>query len=197
MGLKRKEQEAAKIKELQRKRRIQYIAASSVAAVAVIGIIAAVYLNSPRELHSNISPDSSGNVAVAASSLGSGLNYFNYGGSQDLVIWKNSSGGYRSAFDVCEECFDTGRAHYTLQNDTLTCESCGTTMALENSGIASWGGCQPVSIPVEYRQDTDSDIVIPSGVLSYASAVFSSWENGDYSNTLENYATQPQETPNE
>ena len=69
----------------------------------------------------------------------------------------------------------------------LTCSICGNQLSVSSVADASWGGCQPIAIPAEYRDDTETELVFSGDLLKYSEDMFDTWENGDFSTTLETY----------
>ena len=134
----------------------------------------------------SISPNANGDLHVPKNRLQNNLTYVDYGGTEELIFW-NDGNAVRTAFDTCEECYSGGDIHFTLNNSTLTCSLCRTTLPVSTLGTAQWGGCQPVSIIPEIRSDTGAEIVIPAEVLAYARRMFSRWDASDFSISLETY----------
>ena len=69
----------------------------------------------------------------------------------------------------------------------MTCGACGNTYPVSDLGINSWGGCQPVSIPPEYRSDNENEIVFSNRLLTFAEEMFSEWDNLEFDLSMENY----------
>lgn len=175
---------AAIDEQKKQKKRNMIIAAAS--AIAVIAVIAVVYSLSARNRFSpGINAD--GNVVIPMSEVHNDFHQFDFGGSVELLVWREQEGVYHTAFNTCEECYASGQASYRYQNGTLTCGFCGNVMNVSGMGNDAWGGCQPVAIPDQYRQDSDTEIVIPGAVLQYADNMFARWDEGDFSITLETY----------
>lgn len=169
------------VKRKQRRRNL--IIGGAIAACALI--IALVIILQPRPLAFTRSANA--DVVIKAADVKSGLNYVDYGGSEELILWRDGNGGIRTALDTCEECFGGGDVHYTLSGSNIVCSACQTTQDVTILGSAAWGGCQPVAIPVAYRADTDADIVIPAEVLAFAEDVFTHWGEADYTVSMAQY----------
>lgn len=187
MSKKRKSRESAAVIE-QQKRKTRKIIIAVAIVIAVIAIIAVVS-SFQNEAQYTVSVNADGNVVIPMTDVHEEFHHFDYGGPQQLLVWKEQEGVYHTAFNTCEECYSTGRASYEFQNGTLTCQACGNSMAVTGMGNDAWGGCQPVAIPEEYRADTDSEIVIPAAVLQYSENMFETWDSGDFSVTLEEYVS--------
>ena len=137
----------------------------------------------------SVVPDANGDLRVSLNSLSKNLTYVDYGGTEEIIFWKDGNGVIRTAFDTCETCYSVGNVHFTLKGDTLTCSACSTTQPVSVLGIESWGGCQPVSIIPEIREDADTEVVIPAAVLTYARRMFSRWDASDFAVTFAAYRT--------
>ena len=133
--------------------------------------------------------DDNGDLRVPVDILGDRLKYVNYGGKEALIILKDSDGGIRTALDTCEECYASGNVHFTSNGIILTCRQCGTEQPQSDLGTEFWGGCRPISITSKMRDDTDTEVVIPAGVLNYAEDMFKHWDQGDFSVSFNVYGT--------
>jgi len=133
-------------------------------------------------------PDEAGNLTVPLSDFTDDFAFVDYGGEHQLLLWRDTNGTVYTAYDSCQECYSRGNAHYTYSNGVLTCAACRNRVNVSTMATASWGGCQPIAIPAEYRADTDAAVVFPAELLQYSTEMFQTWDNGDFSVTLENYA---------
>jgi uncharacterized membrane protein len=145
--------------------------------------------NAVMENTIRIIPSLDGDLRIPVDSLQNLLNYIIYDGDEEIIVWKDNSGVIRTAFDTCEDCFIGGNIHFKLSGNILTCSLCSTTSPLLALGTEGWGGCRPISIIPDMRDDTDTEVVIPAAVLSYAKNMFASWKASDYSVSFENYGT--------
>ena len=162
-----------------------------ISVLVCISAIVFFLVNSSKSSVANsmkVALDSNGDLHIPIGSLKSNLNYINYGGVEEIILWEDGSGVIRTAFDTCEECYSDGKVHFKLTGDTLDCNLCGTTQSISVLGTASWGGCQPVSIVPEIRRDTGDEIIIPAEVLAYAEDMFSHWDIADFSISFEAYS---------
>ncbi len=185
---KRKRLELERLAQEKKKRRKQIIIGGSlsVCVIALIAVFVMVSKPAPASTISSI-PDSNGDLRVVVDSLQNGINYVDFGGNEEIIFFKDDDGVIKTAFDTCEECYAEGNVHFTLNEDTLTCNVCGTTQSVSILGTESWGGCQPLSITSDMRSDTDIEAVIPAAVLSYAEDMFSHWDTSDFSISLADY----------
>lgn len=186
----RKQLEQERLEQQKKKRRKQIIIGTSV-LVCIIALIAVWIITARPASVSTISiaPDSNGDLRVAVDSLQDHLNYIDYGGAEELIFWKDGDGVIRTAFDTCEECYSGGNVHFTLSGDTLTCSLCGTTQSVSILGTDGWGGCKPVSITTDMRNDAGTEVVIPAAILAYAADMFSHWDASDFSVSFADYGT--------
>lgn len=189
MGKSRKaEQEKRTLQKKKQRRRNIIGVAGVVFGIVLIAVLVTVTRPAPAEtLH--ILPGGDGDLHIASASLQNDFGYVDYGGTEELVWWRQDGGVIRTALDTCEECYGGGSVRYTLREDTLTCSLCGTTQPVSNLGADGWGGCKPVSITPEMREDSGDEIIIPAAVLSYAEDMFAHWDAGDYSVSFADYGT--------
>lgn len=114
------------------------------------------------------------------------VTFVDYGADNELLLWLDSDGVYRVAFNTCEECY-TRDGHYELKGGVLTCSACGNKLELSSLQHGKWGGCQPIEIPDSGREDTDTEIIILSESFDYAAEMFDAWNDGDTEMTFENF----------
>ena len=114
------------------------------------------------------------------------VTFVDYGADNELLLWLDSDGVYRVAFNTCEECY-TRDGHYELKGGVLTCSACGNKLGLTSLQHGKWGGCQPIEIPDSGREDTDIEIIILSEAFDYAAKMFDAWSDGDTEMTFENF----------
>lgn len=189
---KRQKLEHERLKRQKKKRRKQIIIGASISVCVITLIVVLAFNAQPSSSTLNIASDSNGDLHIAMDSLQNGLNYIDYGSDEELLLWKDSDGVIRTAFDTCEECYSRGNVHFTLSGSTLTCNLCGTTQSVSTLGTDSWGGCQPISITPDMRNDTDTEVIISDAILSYAEDMFSHWDASDYSVSFADYGTDEQ-----
>ena len=188
MGKKRRERLV--VEKKRKNRRMALVATGIVVAVSVI-LALVLFAGNDKGSSETISlaKNSDGSLTVPKSALGNGMTTIDYGYEQSILVMTDLYGIVRTAYNTCFDCFASGNALYSLiqSNTTLLCRSCGTTYPATILGTSSWGGCQPVSIPPDYRNDTAEEIVFPSQLLAYAEDMFAQWKNFDYTLSLEGY----------
>lgn len=170
--------------EKRRKRKTLFIICGVVACCALVLVL--VIVAQPKTLR--IARAEGEALIVNETDIKGGLNHVSYDGPQDLLFWRDAQGVVQTAYDACEECYASGNAHYSLRGDELTCDYCQTKIPVSTLGAHSWGGCQPVAIPVDFRSDAEGTIVIPSDVLDLAEDVFAQWDAGNYEVSLADHA---------
>ena len=173
---KNKKLEQEQLKQQKTKRRNRIIIGSIIAVCAVVVLIILVNLSQASKGASVTGAiDENGDLRIPKASIQRGLNYLNFGGMEELIIWENDSGEIKTALDTCEECYLSGNVHFTLTGKTIICNVCGTSQPVSVLGTASWGGCQPVAIVEDIREDTDAEIVVPAEVLTFANNMLYRW----------------------
>ena len=204
MGIKKK----IELLEQQKKKRQKRIIIGVFVSVCIIAIAVVVIIVSQKQKPDTqpsvggVTPaptirlalDSNGDLRVPVDTLENRLNYITYGGKEELIFLKDSNGGIRTAFDTCEECYPGGKVRFTLSGGTLTCSLCGTRQPQSVLGTDSWGGCKPISITPNMRNDTDTEVVIPAGILNYAIDMFAHWDRSDFSVSFGTYGTDAAHT---
>jgi hypothetical protein len=200
MGRRKIKFEQLKQQKEKRQKRIIIGASVAVFVIALVVIIIIVSRQAQTQSYQSyggvattssirLTPDSDGDLRVPLDRLQSRLTYVSYGGSEELIFWRDNSGVIRTAFDTCVECYPRGSVHFTLSGNILTCSQCGTTQPLSVLITDGWGGCRPVLITPAMRNDTDTEVVLSSAVLSYAGDMFSQWRASDFSLSFAVYGT--------
>ena len=179
-------EQAEQRKKAERKRTV--VLSSVLVCIIAMLLIWLVISQQTVASSASIAPDSNGDLRIPKNSLRNHLNYIDYGGAEEIILWKAGGGEIRTAFDTCEQCYSMGDVHFTLKGDTLTCSLCHTTQSVSVLGTESWGGCRPVSIVSDARADTGGEVVIPAAALAYAKQVFTRWDASDFSISMATYS---------
>ena len=187
MGRKRRERLENEKKRKNRQRTI--IALVSTATVCIIVALVMFAHSGPDQTATiSMNKNEDGSLTVPLSALSANLNYIDYGYEQKLLTMIDTNGIVRTAYNTCVECYALGNTQYTLNGNTsLLCSACGNSFPLSTLGTSSWGGCQPVSIPPEYRQDNEYEITFPHELLSFAEEMFAQWSDQNYDLSLEQF----------
>lgn len=202
MNKKQLEQQA---KERQKKKQIKIVCTAGIVLVIASLIIAAVVISSQSSGNDSTNSssdnvessevvtnqisaelDEQGNLHVDKAQVSEGATFVDYGGDNELLVWIDSDGRYRAAFNLCEECY-ARNGHYELHDGVLQCSACGNGLELSSLQHGVWGGCQPVEFPDSGRTDTDTEIVILQETLTFADEMFEAWNNGNMEQTFENF----------
>lgn len=93
----------------------------------------------------------------------------------ELLAVKASDGTIRTAFNTCQVCFGSGRAYYVQEGNELVCQNCGNRFALDQVEIQR-GGCNPVPIFEDSKEDTGDSIVISGDYLQQNQKLFTNWK---------------------
>lgn len=188
MGKAKRERALALQKQRRRRILTVVITAAVIAVVIAVTAAASIMVNRKNTAYKNLSIPLSvdGSLHISASELSSGLNYVDWGGAEELILYR-SGDNIAAAFDTCEECYTRGSVHFTRDGDIMQCSVCGTTTPVSGLGAQSWGGCQPLAIPSSARLDTDDEVVLSAEVMTYASDMLALWDNGDLNATLERF----------
>lgn len=144
-------------------------------------------LSKSESVQSAYNLDKDGNLIIPIADIVDDFTYVDYGGSHQILIWKDNNEKIHTAFNTCQECIARGEARYSYNDGILTCSVCGNQVNVSSLSEENWGGCQPVAIPEAYRDDTEDTIVISAELLQYSEDMFAEWEKDDFSTTLEAY----------
>lgn len=94
----------------------------------------------------------------------------------EVLAVKAGDGSIRTALNTCQVCFDSGRGYYQQDGDYLICQNCQNKFHIDQVGLVK-GGCNPVAIMEENKQDTGPSILIPKSYLDSQSHYFSKWKS--------------------
>jgi len=151
-----------------------------------VGLLVWYLINKPPYPVTKINISENGELVIPKSKLSSELTYIDYKVDKHLLARIDENGKVQTAVNTCQECYENSKAYFYIEGDNLVCSDCGATVPLSSMGEHSWGGHAPVSIPAEYRSDTETDVVIPYFyTLYYIDYVLSEWTNGNYDITME------------
>lgn len=94
----------------------------------------------------------------------------------EFLAVKASDGTIRTAFNTCQVCYASGRGYYKQEGNVLKCQNCGNTFSMDQIEIVK-GGCNPVPIFENYKETTDSSIIIKNENFKEAESLFANWKN--------------------
>ncbi len=94
----------------------------------------------------------------------------------EVLAVKASDGTIRTAFNTCQVCYSSGKGYYVQDGDVLVCQNCGNRFDMDEIEVAK-GGCNPVPIFDEWKEVTDSSIIITKDVFLEAEGIFANWKN--------------------
>jgi uncharacterized membrane protein len=97
------------------------------------------------------------------------------GTSLEVIAVTAPDGTFRTAFNTCQVCYDSGKGYYKQSGDTLVCQNCKNKFTMDMVETES-GGCNPVPIWDEWTLESDDEITIPLDLLREASVIFANWK---------------------
>lgn len=97
------------------------------------------------------------------------------GVSMEVVAVKASDGTIRTALNTCQVCFDSGRGYYEQVGEYLVCQNCRNRFHVDQVEKVK-GGCNPVPILEENKQDTGDYITISKDFMAGQKEYFSNWK---------------------
>lgn len=93
----------------------------------------------------------------------------------EVIAVKAGDGTIRTALNTCQICYNSGRGYYVQEGSELVCQNCGNRFALEQVEKIK-GGCNPVPITEEYKEEDDSNITVSKDFLAGNANYFEKWE---------------------
>ena len=152
---------------------------SILGAVVVLAAALLIYASlSGGSGKSGYTDPATGDLVIPAGELSEKATFYPYeadGIKMEVLALKTSDGKVRTAFNTCQVCYSSGRGYYELDGTTLVCQNCGNRFAAEQVEQEQ-GGCNPVPITPEYKEEKDGNIVISKEFLQQASVIFESWK---------------------
>ena len=97
------------------------------------------------------------------------------GNELEVFAIKASDDTVRTAFNICKDCYASGRGYYVQDGDMLVCQYCGNRFLRDQIEKAS-GGCNPVPITEANKLVTKESITISKEYLLEASETFKGWK---------------------
>lgn len=93
----------------------------------------------------------------------------------EVLAIKASDGTIRTALNTCQICFDSGRGYYKQVGNYLVCQNCGNRFNQDQVEKIK-GGCNPIPIMEDQKQDTGDYIVIPKDYMETQKDYFINWQ---------------------
>ena len=97
------------------------------------------------------------------------------GTEMEVIAVKDSEGNIRTAFNTCQICYDSGNGYYKQEGDTLVCQNCGNSFAMDQVGETA-GGCNPYPILDDEKTATEDEIQISYEFLKESLDIFANWK---------------------
>lgn len=122
--------------------------------------------------------DTETDIKIRKSDVTTNAKFYPYeldGVKMEMVAFKASDGTIRTALNTCQICFDSGRGYYEQVGDYLVCQNCGNRFHKDQVEIVR-GGCNPVPILEDNKQDTGDYIVISKDYLVSQKDYFVNWQ---------------------
>lgn len=152
--------------------------------LAVLGLISLLILSgcsqasdktNPEEVFSQKEGES---LSIPMSELSETAKFYKIsvdGMAMEVIAVKASDGSFRTVFNTCQICYDSGRGYYKQQGEMLVCQNCGNRFAVDLIEV-EMGGCNPWPIFPKDKTITDTSIEIPYDVLLRAKSIFANWK---------------------
>lgn len=117
-------------------------------------------------------------IKILKSEITSTAKFYPYntdGVAMEIIAVKATDGSIRTALNTCQVCYDSGRGYYVQDNDYLVCQNCGSRFQIDKVEIIK-GGCNPVPILKENKQDDGKYITISKDFMASQKQYFSDWK---------------------
>ena len=141
-----------------------------------VGLLTACSATSAQEI--NAKGTAAAALTIDASTLSSEPTFVDWvqnGTAMQLIARKDETGAVRLAFNTCQSCGGSPYAWFEyLGGNTLQCQNCGLTFALDTVGTTKAAGCNPVTI-TEFTVDGDT-VTVPESVLAANVERFVNWK---------------------
>lgn len=158
-----------------------------IVAVIVIGVAALTFFNRNKAGNTAdgskasvvAATDENGNLVIPVSEITETATFYSYDELDtymEVLAVKASDGTIRTAFNTCQVCYASGRGYYIQDGDVLVCQNCKNRFKMDDIQVAK-GGCNPVPIFDEWKEETDTTITIPKDLFVEAEGIFKSWKN--------------------
>lgn len=143
--------------------------AFAVAVIASLAVIGYFYL-------SPMAGDDG--IRIVKSEITSSARFYPYqldGVKMEVLAVKASDGTVRTAFNTCQVCYSSGRGYYVQSGQYLVCQNCGNRFHVNQVEVVR-GGCNPIPIGEEDKQDDGGYIVITKDFMAGAKDYFNNWK---------------------
>lgn len=117
-------------------------------------------------------------LRILKSDVTSRAKFFPYqldGVKMEVLAVKAADGTVRTAFNTCQVCYNSGRGYYVQSGQYLVCQNCGNMFHVDQVEVIR-GGCNPIPIMKEDKQDDGKYILITEAFMAGSKDYFSSWK---------------------
>jgi hypothetical protein len=117
-------------------------------------------------------------IKIIKSEITSTAKFYPYsidGVEMEVIAVKATDGSIRTALNTCQVCYDSGRGYYVQKSDYFVCQNCGSRFQIDKVEIVK-GGCNPVPILKENKQDDGKFITISKDFMASQKHYFSYWK---------------------
>jgi len=151
------------------------ISRTVVLLVLLVGIWGGAAANAITLTGSNVKNNS---LQIPTEGISSQAKFFPFtvdGMAMEVFVVKASDGTYRTAFNTCQVCYNSGRGQYTQQGDVMVCGNCGNRFKVDQIEKQK-NGCNPIPISLPYKTEKNGVITIGNEILEAAKPVFAKWK---------------------
>ena len=119
-----------------------------------------------------------GDITISKDEISENVSFYPYeinGVNLEVMAVKATDGTIRTAINTCQICYSSGRGYYKQEGTTIVCQNCGNVYTADDVEVIS-GGCNPVPITSEYKEDAADTITISRELLEEYQVIFENWK---------------------
>ncbi|MCX7745350.1 MAG: Fe-S-containing protein [Clostridia bacterium] len=118
-------------------------------------------------------------IKIAKSKVTSNATFYPYqleGVTMEVIAVKATDGTIRTALNTCQVCYDSGRGYYEQAGEYFVCQNCKNRFHVDQIEKVK-GGCNPVPILEENKQDNGDYISISKDFMASQKDLFNNWKS--------------------
>ncbi|MDO5294751.1 MAG: DUF2318 domain-containing protein [bacterium] len=136
------------------------------------------YGDEQRKNSSKKNVQTEGDIIISTDEIGEKVSFYPYeinGVNLEVMAVKATDGTIRTAFNTCQICYSSGRGYYEQQGTAIVCQNCGNMYTADDVEVIA-GGCNPVPITSEYKEESADTIIINREFLEKYQVIFENWK---------------------
>lgn len=148
----------------------------SLVLVTVLTLLTTLTSRNPEVEQSVI--NESGSLIINKEDITKTASFYPYVSNEtymEIIAVRANDGTVRTALNTCQVCYNSGRGYYEQLGDKLICKNCGNQFTIDQIEVIK-GGCNPVPILDEMKEENDETITINPEALVVFEPLFSNWK---------------------